>query len=211
MCDFHKSVWFHWRDDMPFTCLVYFIQPLDNRHASCRHRPFSPGRSCACWTQAVVLLSLGTSDKTAKSQAEHLVPLSAPSAKFPVRFQAHPAPTPCSLRSDSAGHFIEWGSEFLQKGDSFQREFFETRNHCQTQRGWSFRHVCFDLSSPFFKASPQTLNTFYDVLHGPAPHGNTFSWSFRMFSSHSRSCFLHFIALYLTIFWNEMLEWFEAH
>lgn len=61
-------------------------------HARFCCRPFSPGRCSASWTQAAVLLSLGTSDKTAKSQAEHLVPLSVPSAKFPVRFQAPPSP-----------------------------------------------------------------------------------------------------------------------
>lgn len=83
----------------------------------------------ASWTRAAVLLSLGTSDKTAKSQAEHLVPLSAPSGKFPV-----PPPPPLTL-SDLTAEVISLNEEVssCKKGTLFSESFLR---HATSVRYW---------------------------------------------------------------------------
>lgn len=114
------------RDDMPFTCLVFFIQPLDNRQSWSKQHEL--------YTSCCVAV---TSDKTAKSQAEHLVPLSAPSAKFPVRFQTPPPPTPRSLLalSDLTAEIISLNEEVssCKKGTVSSESFLR---HATVGRYW---------------------------------------------------------------------------
>lgn len=195
LCDSFVDVWLSQvcavSPESEMTCCLLLWSASSNTHAARCCRPFSPGRSRASWTRAAVLLSRQIRQPSHRQSTWFLYLPHRPSS-----LSGFTSPHTLLALSDLTAEVISLNEEVssCKKGTVSSESFFEARNHCHIPRGWNFRRGRFDLLCPLF----QTFNTFYDVLHGPAPRGDTFSWPLGMFSSHSRSCcFLQFIGFEL--------------